>query len=120
MAKRNWEEVGVEDGNVWDKETPLEGVFLKTESGIGANKSNMYTIKPDDGEEVKVWGSTVLDDKLMGVPKGTYVKIEYEGKKTSKNGGQYHSYKVFIDLNSKQEGEPPLTDDDLPPEFLEA
>ena len=119
MAKRNWEEVGVEEANVWDKEAPLEGVFVKTETGVGANKSNMYTIKPDKGDEVKVWGSTVLDDKLMGVPKGTYVKIEYEGKKTAKNGGQYHSYKVFIDLDSAPE-EAPITDDDLPPEFLEA
>ena len=108
--KRNWEEVTLADGNVWDKETPLEGILTKTEQDVGPNKSKMYTVKPDEGEEVKVWGSTVLDDKLLGVPQGTYVRIEYEGKLKSKKGTEYHSYKVFIDLDSKPDGEPPLDD----------
>jgi hypothetical protein len=97
---RNWKEVTLEDGTVWDKEKPLEGKFVKVETDIGPNKSKMYTIKTEK-EEVKVWGSTVLDDKLMGVPQGTYVKIEYEGKLKSKKGTEYHSYKVFIDEDSK-------------------
>lgn len=92
-----WKEIVVDSNSeVWDREKAIEGTFLKTETEIGPNKSNMYTIKTKDGE-VKVWGSTVLDDKLMGVPTGTYVKIEYEGKLASKKGTQYHSYKVFID-----------------------
>lgn len=102
----NWKEITVDtESTVWDKENPIEGVLTKTEQDIGPNKSKMYTVETKEGE-VKVWGSTVLDDKLMGVPTGTLVKIEYEGKLTSKKGAQYHSYKVFIDEDSKPESEP--------------
>lgn len=114
MSNRQWKEVTLEEGQVWDKKNPLEGVFVKAEDEVGPNKSKMYTIKNDDGE-VKVWGSTVLDNKLMGVPHGSYVKLEYEGKLTSKKGSQYHSYKVFIDTATIPEQ--PLTEDDIPAEF---
>ena len=100
---RNWTEVSVDtDNSVWDKELPIEGEFVKLERDVGPNKSLMYTIKTDDGE-VKVWGSTVLDDKLMGIVVGTYVRIEYEGKVTSKKGTSYHDSKVFIDEDSVPE-----------------
>lgn len=100
MSDRNWKEVKLEDSSdVWDKEKPLEGQLKEVEENVGPNKSKMYTITTNDGE-VKVWGSTVLDDKLMGVPKGSYVKLEYEGKLTSKKGTQYHSYKVFVDIEA--------------------
>lgn len=98
--------------DVWDKSEILEGKFSKVEQDVGPNKSKMYTIETDKGE-VKVWGSTVLDDKLIGVSQGTYVKIEYEGKMKSKKGAEYHSYKVFIDLDSVSQ-EPPLNDEDIP------
>lgn len=117
-----WKEVTLEDSsNIWDKEAPLEGEFVKVEPDTGPNKSNLYTIKTEKGEEVKVWGSTVLDDKLLGVPMGTFVRIEYEGKLKSKKGTEYHGYKVFLDEASKpdeskqtaptQDNEP--TDEDL-------
>lgn len=101
--KRNWKEVNVTTtGEVWDKSQPLEGRFLKAETGVGSNESNMYTIETDKGE-IKVWGSTVLDDKLMGIPIGNYVKIEYEGKLKSKRGNEYHGYKVFLDEAAQPE-----------------
>lgn len=97
----DWKEVTVAaSGETWDKLNPVEGKFVKVETEIGPNKSNMYTLATDDGE-VKIWGSTVLDDKLLGVPEGTYVRIVYEGKKPSKNGGQYHDYKVWLDLSGQ-------------------
>lgn len=102
MAERNWKEITVEDDStVWDKILPLEGSFEKVENDVGPNKANLYTIKKEDGEEIKVWGSKVLDDKLMGVPKGVFVKLEYEGKVKGKSGNEYHSYKVFMDLDSE-------------------
>lgn len=114
---RRWKEISVNnDTDVWDKETPLEGEFVKVAHDIGPNKSNMYTLRTDAGE-IKVWGSTVLDDKLMGVPQGAYVQIEYEGKKPSKNGGSYHSYKVFLDEDSVSEKED-IPPEDMPEEFL--
>lgn len=116
---RNWKEITVDtEGNVWDKSAPIEGQLTKVETEVGPNKSRMYTIKSGD-EELKVWGSTVLDDKLLGVPVGTYIKIEYEGKLKSKKGAEYHSYKVFIDMDSMPDGTPedtPNLDEMFPPE----
>lgn len=113
MSERKWKEQTVDtDSEVWNREKTLEGKLVKIESDIGPNKSHMYTVETDDGE-IKVWGSTVLDDKLMSVPKGTYVKIEYEGKLKSKKGAEYHSYKVFIDEDSIPQAEP--TEDTVHP-----
>lgn len=105
MSDRNWREVTLETGTVWDKAKPIEGIYLGVEESIGPNKSNMYTIDVS-GSEVKVWGSTVLDDKLKSIDIGAYVKIEYEGKLKSKKGSEYHSYKVFVDDKDPDADEP--------------
>lgn len=117
MAERNWQEQTLDTStDVWNKEKPIEGKLVKIETNVGPNDSKMYTFLTDDGE-VKVWGSTVLDDKLMGVPLQTYVKIDYEGKIKGKKGTSYHSYHVFVDVDSMpQEEEIPLSE--VPPEFL--
>ncbi len=93
---RSWKEIKVESNdNVWDREEPLEGRLIKAEENVGPNNSMMYTIKTDD-EEVKVWGSKVLDDKLLGVPRNTYIQIVYKGKVKGKNSS-YHDFSVSID-----------------------
>lgn len=108
-SERKWREVTLDDGSVWDKESPLEGTFVRTQEDVGPKKSKLHVIKTDEGE-VKAWGSTVLNDKLLGVPSGAYVKIEYGGMKQGKNGQDYHDYKVFIDDDS--------LDGDMPKDFL--
>lgn len=109
-TKRNWKENNVRenDDSVWDRdaEPTLMGKLTKIEHNIGPNESTMYTITRDDASEVKVWGSTVLDDRFLGVPEGTYVKVSYEGLKKGKNGKSYHNYKVFIDMDSTPDAQP--------------
>lgn len=96
-----WSEInlGGRDSSMWDKENPnpLEGRLAKIETNQGPNNSTVYTITQADGTDIKVWGSTVLDDKLLGVSEGSLVKISYEGKAKSKKGTYYHDYKVWID-----------------------
>lgn len=109
MSDRVWKENNVKtDEDVWDKTTEpvLEGKLVKIENKVGPNESTLYTIKKDNDTEVKVWGSTVLDDRFLGVPQGTYVKVTYEGLKQGKNGKSYHNYKVFIDENSVPQESP--------------
>lgn len=103
MTNHRWQENNVKtDSDVWDKETEpnLEGKLVKIERNVGPNESTMYSVEKEDGAVLKVWGSTVLDDRFLGVPEGTYIKVTYEGKLKSKKGTEYHSYKVFIDLDS--------------------
>lgn len=120
MAERSWRENNVksDDDTIWDKEAEpvLMGALTKIERNVGPNESTLYTVKKDDGKELKIWGSTVLDDRFLGVPEGTYVKVSYEGLKKGKNGKSYHNYKVFIDEDSVPQDMPDTSnnDDDEP------
>lgn len=52
------------------------------------------------GDEIMIWGSAALDDKLVkNVPIGVLVRVEWLGKVASKaNSGQrYHNFDVQID-----------------------
>lgn len=101
--KHNWSEISVDTSDAWDKENddPVEGVYLGVQDNVGPNDSKMYTVRTKDGD-VKVWGSTVLDNKLANLPIGSYLKIEYDGKKKGKRGTSYHDYKVYIDIDYKK------------------
>lgn len=75
----------------------VEGYFVDLREDVGDNKSNIYSLKDDDGNVSTFWGTFVLDDQLSKVAIGTYVKIQYDGKVKSKKGGRaYHSYEVFV------------------------
>lgn len=89
----DWITVG-EGGNnpTWDKENPIQGVFVNLKTDVGPNNSNMYTLKTKDGE-VDVWGSTVLDSKFEQVPRGAEVRIECLGEAEGKTGKKYIDYK---------------------------
>ncbi len=134
MSEPKWKEIVLETGEVWDKSTPLEGIFHKVETNVGPNNSILYSITTPEGI-VGVWGSTVLDDKMKEVPLGASIKIVYEGKQKSKNGTQYHNYRLYVaegtDLDvstptsgylkakkvASQIGNGEFTDADIPPEF---
>lgn len=118
--KRDWREITVNDNtDVWDKENPIEGVLVKIELDVGPKKSKMYTLKTTNGE-IKVWGSTVLDNKLEDIVEGNYIKIEYEGKQKSSIGNEYHNFRVFIDdgsvriENRENDTDEPINIDDIP------
>ena len=91
-----------DDSNIWDKEAEpvLEGKLSQIETSVGPNLSTLYSIKKDDGTVVKVWGSTVLDDRFLGVLAGTYVRVSYKGLTKGKNGKSYHNYSVDVDQDS--------------------
>ncbi len=89
-----WNKVSAENGEVWDRQKSIEGKYIKAESNVGPNKSNLYTLKTKDGP-VGVWGSTVLDSKFEEIEVGSLVKIEPLGLKEGKTGKQYQDYDVF-------------------------
>jgi hypothetical protein len=85
---------GSGSGNMWDENSgPVIGRYIKKRSDVGPNSSMVYTLQPDHGEEVGVWGSTVIDSKFKEIPVGSMVGIEYIGKVSAKRGGS--SYKDY-------------------------
>ena len=75
----------------------IEGVLLKIEDNVGANKSMLYTIEKD-GKPTSVWGSTVLDQRMVGIKVGELIRITYKGL-GEKVGGKNPAkiFKVEVD-----------------------
>lgn len=124
MAKDEpqWQEAGLANKDIWDRKAPIEGELLRAKENTGPNESMLYEIKTKDGI-VSVWGSTVLDTKLEGVPVGCEVRIEPQGlTKSPKTGREYLDFKVFFkDTPFKEvtEGGEDITGLEMPPDFLQ-
>lgn len=89
------------------------GTFEKVEENVGPNKSRLYTLKTDDGEMIKVWGSTLLDKRFDFISLGEKVKIVYQGKKKSQKGGrEYHDFKLYHTKAKHPQNK--LEEDDIP------
>lgn len=92
----DWTEVGGGDGaDMWDRQGSVQGVYTTSRSGVGPNKSMVYTLKTDKGE-IGVWGSTVLDSKFEQIERGSEVKVTSLGKAKSQTGKEYNDFKVEV------------------------
>lgn len=96
----------------WDEQEPLIGFYVRMKTNVGTHSSNVYVLRKEDGEEVGVWGSTVINGRFDEIPVGSLVKIESLGEAKSQKGTKYKDYRIMyksqkIDLN------------DVPPEFLQ-
>jgi hypothetical protein len=103
-----WSKIaGQSQSDAWDFNTQaeMEGEFVRVEEKVGPNNSKLYHFLVGDGadqEEVVVWGSTVLDSRLVDVKHGDKIKIVYLGKAKSKRGTEYRNFDVFLDVNPLQ------------------
>jgi len=89
-----YKEVGKELPEQWRPEKAgdfIEGVYTQKKENVGKNKANLYLIEKD-GVLKAVWGSTVLDDKMIYVKIGDLIKITYQGEEKN-----YHKYLVEKD-----------------------
>lgn len=96
MSDINWDEVAEVNGGTdttWDAKSILIGKYLRMETEVGPNDSNMYHIQTEDGKVVGVWGSTVLDTKFQNVKTGSLVRLESLGLK--ENPKTKRSFKDF-------------------------
>lgn len=93
-----WVEAGVMDNQAWTPEVneTLEGIYTAVETGVGANKSNVYAVQEDGKDEpTKVWGSIVLDDKFKEIPVGSPVKVTFLGEQKGSGPKPYKKYVVM-------------------------
>ena len=98
MIKENWEEVNPMDIPVWEPKENDEiiGNLKDIEKNVGPNKSMLYTMEKDNGDDIKVWGSTVLDKRMVAIDIGERVKIVYLGLVTSpETKREYKDFKVY-------------------------
>lgn len=92
-----WNIVDKKESSTWNyKEQPeMVGVYRGVEYNVGENAGTLFRF--DDGtQEISVWGTTVLTDKLITIPVGDEVKIVYTGLKKAKRGNrEYHDFDVY-------------------------
>ena len=82
----------------WEKEPVLIGRLVQRETGVGMNKSNVYTILKEDGEQDKFWGTTVLDGRLSNIQPNELIKVAFMGYATGGSGKRFKNFEVFIDV----------------------
>jgi len=83
-------------------EDSVTGVLLKIEEDVGENKSKLYTLEVNE-KPVNVWGSTILDQRMVGIKVGDLIKIVYKGlgeKKQGRNAPKI--FQVLVDRPEKQ------------------
>jgi hypothetical protein len=79
----------------WEDNPILLGFFRRKKTILNKQGQNVELYFFDvKGTEYKVWGSTVLDRKMVEVPENSEVKIEYLGKEKGEKGFEYRSYNV--------------------------
>lgn len=96
MSDKVWNEVTRSDSHDFEIEKSLVGVYILKEEKVGSNESNLYHFEREDGKQVTVWGSAVIDSRMLKVPIGTEVKIEFLGmKKNPKTNRSFKDYKIY-------------------------
>jgi hypothetical protein len=83
-----WKKVEQSPAHDFDKEPEFIGCFISKEEHVGPNDSNLYTFEKKGGEEVAIWGSTVLDTRLKHVKEGEEVRIVFTGLAKEAKRGQ--------------------------------
>ena len=80
-----------------NKGDEIEGQLLEIKGNVGANNSMIYTLGVEN-KPITVWGSTVLDPKMLGVKIGDQIKIVYEGLGEASPGKNAPKlFEVFVD-----------------------
>lgn len=64
----------------------VEGVYESVKSDVGANKKQVYTLRLSSGNQVSIWGSTVLDEIMEDLEIGSRILITFKGTKPTKRG----------------------------------
>jgi hypothetical protein len=90
-----WKEV---KPNLWQPQEgdSIEGTFLRM-LPKGNDTSARYFLEDKDNNEVLVWGSSVLDDRMLSVKTGDLIRITFEKTDKNKKGQPLKIYTVEID-----------------------
>lgn len=108
-----------EVGDYWDemyafenKGDRFEGIFVASIPDIGENESTVHVFK-HEGRRIGIWGSTILDTRMVDVQRGDSALIVFEGMDVSpKTGRTFKSFKVYRKKGLSPGKKP--SEDDIP------
>lgn len=90
----------------------IDGYYSGVKHDVGPHSSNVYTLtSKDTGEDTEIWGDTVLNESLKNIRMGTYIRVQYLGRKLKKNfdkpgvkitdKNSYSNWEVFVNTQEK-------------------
>jgi len=79
----------------------VEGKLVSKNENVGPNESRTYYLEKD-GEQVMLWGSTVLDNRMDFVEIGDYVRITFKGTQKNTKGQDTKIFKVEREKKEEQ------------------
>lgn len=96
-----------------EKEDELAGTLIKIQSDVGPSDSMLYTLEVE-GKPINVWGTTILDQRMVGIKVGDQIKMIFKGlgeAKAGKNAPKLFQVLVDRPLKDTQPKDPtsPLT-----------
>lgn len=121
MTEQNTNEEWIVTGQstAWDEKGVLVGKYIRVKTDVGVHKSNVYVLRKEDGTELGVWGSTVIDGRFEEIPQRSLVSIEYAGDKTPRNGGKPYKEFAIKYIPPKGTLHDPFENQEVPDEFLQ-
>lgn len=95
LDKKNeeWEKI---NSGVWTPQQgdKIEGKLVEIKEDMGAYQSKLYIIELQNKKKVKVWGKTQLDELMDEINLRDYIRITFNGFKTTNNGHQMKIYNL--------------------------
>ncbi len=80
-----FKEVTPEDWKPEKEDESIEGVLLLRKSNVGPNNAMLYLVETKDGIK-NVWGSAILDSRMLLVKDECKIRITYKGLGEAKAG----------------------------------
>lgn len=105
----SWKKI---EPKVWKPENPEDkiiGVLIAKEASKYQGTTN-YSLEVKIGEitdNVLVYGSTVLDDRMRVIQPGQMIKIIYKGTQQNQSGNPTKIFEVFVSDNEPKPKESP-------------
>ena len=79
-----------------DQKKSVGGLLVEIRSSVGPNKSMMYDFVQEDGEILKVWGSSTIDGKITSNHIGKFVVLRFKRMETGQSGRPYKVIEVGV------------------------
>lgn len=70
----------------------IEGKLLEIKNDVGKYHQNVYVLLDSNDKKIEIWGKMQLDKLMMEIEVGDYIRITYNGTKTTGNGYLMNMY----------------------------
>ena len=95
LDKKNEEWKKITSG-IWtpEKGDKIEGKLVEIKDNVGLYQTKLYILEIENKKKIKIWGKTQLDELMDEIELNDYIRITFNGFKTTNNGHQMKIYNL--------------------------